>query len=101
MADVSRLGSDVSAADGEGGPRPLPTADAQKIKVGLDEKTGVHGGWLYKKGGGSSLTGRRSWNKRLFTVDLSLREDDETDTYRLRYFKVNALGSRELRLSGA
>ena len=55
MADVSRLGSDVSAADGEGGPRPLPTADAQKIKVGLDEKTGVHGGWLYKKGGGSSL----------------------------------------------
>ena len=94
--DVSRLGSDASA-DGEGGPRPLPTADANKIKVALDAKTGVHGGWLYKKGGGSSLTGRRSWNKRWFTLDLQSVRDDEADTYRLRYFKVSGLGSRELK----
>ena len=57
MADVSRLGSDVSAADGEGGPRPLPTADAQKIKVGLDEKTGVHGGWLCTTSASKRLSG--------------------------------------------
>eukprot|EP00937_MAST-01D_sp_MAST-1D-sp2_P000611 g611.t1 len=80
-----RSGRRLSAAQlvaGGGGKRAEapPLSPAERTDAALAAHARM-AGWLYKKGGGSSLFGRRNWKKRFFRIERVRAGGDGNDSH--------------------